>query len=122
MKILVIGGGGREHAVVWSLAQEKQHEIHCAPGNAGIAQLATCVDIGATDIENMVDYAKAQAFDLVVVTPDDPLALGMVDALIAIGIKAFGPSKARGPVGGEQGVFQTPDAAIPYPHGGVCRL
>ncbi len=94
MKILVIGGGGREHAVIWKLAQEKQHELYCAPGNAGIAQLATCVDIGATELERIADYAVQQAFDLVVVTPDDPLALGLVDLLTARGIRAFGPSKA----------------------------
>lgn len=95
MKILVIGGGGREHTIVWKLAQDKRiREIHCAPGNGGIASLAKCVDIAATDIEKMAVYAKEQRFDLVVVTPDDPLALGMVDRLQQEGIKAFGPVTA----------------------------
>ncbi|MBQ9989117.1 MAG: phosphoribosylamine--glycine ligase [Clostridia bacterium] len=94
MKILVIGGGGREHAVVSSLHNEGKHELYCAPGNAGIAQLATCVPIGATDIEALAEYAADQAFDLVVVTPDDPLALGLVDRLWEKGIRAFGPTAA----------------------------
>ena len=94
MKILVIGGGGREHAVVWKLSQEGGHELYCAPGNAGIAQLATCVPIAATDVDQMVQYAKEQRFDLVCVTPDDPLALGMVDRLREVGIRAFGPTQA----------------------------
>ncbi len=94
MKILVIGGGGREHAVIWKLHQEGGHELYCAPGNAGIAQLATCVDIGATDVQALADYAAAQQFDLVCVTPDDPLALGLVDLLRAKGIAAFGPTQA----------------------------
>jgi phosphoribosylamine--glycine ligase len=95
MKVLVIGGGGREHTIVWKLAQDKRiTNIYCAPGNGGIAQLATCVEIAATDIDKMVAYAKEQQFDLVVVAPDDPLALGMVDRLQAEGIRVFGPSKA----------------------------
>ena len=95
MKILVVGGGGREHAIVWKLSQSvKKPIIHCAPGNGGIAALATCVPIKATDVPAMVDYAKKERFDLVVVAPDDPLALGMVDALEAAGIRAFGPNAA----------------------------
>jgi phosphoribosylamine--glycine ligase len=92
MKILVVGGGGREHAIIWKLAQsDKKPALYCAPGNGGIAALATCVPIAATDVDAMVDYAKKEAFDLVVVAPDDPLALGLVDALEAEGIRAFGP-------------------------------
>ena len=94
MKILVVGGGGREHAIVWKMAQEGEHEIFCAPGNAGIAELATCVPIKATDVAGMVELAKKEQFDLVCVTPDDPLALGMVDALQKEGIRAFGPNAA----------------------------
>ncbi len=94
MKILVIGGGGREHTVVWKLHQEGNHEIFCAPGNAGIAKIATCVAIQATDVEKLADYAEQHGFDFVVVTPDDPLALGLVDLLNERGIKAFGPTKA----------------------------
>ena len=92
MKILVVGGGGREHAIVWKIAQSpKVDKIYCAPGNGGIAELAECVDIGATDIENMVKFAKEKAVDLVMVAPDDPLVLGMVDAMEKEGIRTFGP-------------------------------
>lgn len=92
MKILVVGGGGREHAIVWKIAQSpKVEKIYCAPGNGGIAELAECVDIGATDIDAMVKFAKEKAVDLVMVAPDDPLVLGMVDAMEKEGIRTFGP-------------------------------
>ena len=92
MKVLVVGGGGREHAICWKLAQSpKVTELYCAPGNAGIAQVATCVPVKATDVEGMVAWAKENAMDFVMVAPDDPLALGMVDALEEAGIPAFGP-------------------------------
>ncbi len=92
MKILVVGGGGREHAIISKLAMsDKKPELFCAPGNGGIAKLATCVPIGATEVDKMVKYAKTEAFDLVIVAPDDPLALGMVDKLEVAGIRAFGP-------------------------------
>ena len=92
MKILVVGGGGREHTIVWKIAQSpKVDKIYCAPGNGGISQLAECVDICATDIPKMVEFAKSNAIDLVMVAPDDPLVLGMVDAMEAEGIRAFGP-------------------------------
>ncbi len=94
MKVLVVGGGGREHAICWKLAQSpKVTELYCAPGNAGIAQVATCVPIGATDLDGMVQWAREHAMDFVMVAPDDPLALGMVDAMEAAGIPAFGPRK-----------------------------
>ena len=92
MNILVVGGGGREHAICWKLAQSpKVTQLYCAPGNAGIAQVAACVDVKATDVDGMVAWAKANAMDFVMVAPDDPLALGMVDAMEAAGIPAFGP-------------------------------
>ncbi len=94
MKVLVVGGGGREHAICWALKKSpKVTELFCAPGNAGISAIATCVPIGATDLDAMVQWAKENAMDLVMVAPDDPLALGMVDAMEAAGIKAFGPRK-----------------------------
>ncbi len=93
MKILVIGGGGREHTIIWKLRQNPGvTEIHCAPGNGGISDMAVCVPIKATDIPGIVDYAKKEGFDLVVVAPDDPLYLGLVDALQKEGIRAFGPT------------------------------
>ena len=92
MKVLVVGGGGREHAICWKLAQSPRvTELYCAPGNGGIAQVAKCVPIKATDVEGMVQWARENAMDFVMVAPDDPLALGMVDALEAAGIRAFGP-------------------------------
>ena len=92
MKVLVVGGGGREHAICWKLAQSPAvTELYCAPGNAGIEAVAQCVPISATDVETMVKWAVDMAIDFVVVAPDDPLALGMVDALEAAGIRAFGP-------------------------------
>ena len=94
MKVLVVGSGGREHAIVWALSKSPRvTELYCAPGNAGIAALATCVPVGATDVETMVSWAVEHQMDFVVVAPDDPLALGMVDALEAAGIPAFGPRK-----------------------------
>lgn len=92
MKILVVGGGGREHAIIWKLAQNPTiKKIYCAPGNGGIADLAECVPINAMDIEGIVNFSKEKQLDLVVVSPDDPLAAGMVDALQKAGIRAFGP-------------------------------
>ena len=94
MKILVVGGGGREHTIVWKIAQsDKVSKIYCAPGNGGISKLAECVDISATDIDSMVAFAKEKEIDLVMVAPDDPVVLGMVDAMEAAGIRAFGPRK-----------------------------
>ena len=93
MKVLVVGSGGREHAVIRALSKNKSiDEIVCAPGNGGIASLAACVNITATDVDGMVDYAKNNGVDFCVVTPDDPLALGMVDAMEAAGIPSFGPN------------------------------
>ena len=94
MKVLVVGGGGREHAICHALSKSaKVDKIWCAPGNGGIASIAECVDITATEIEKMVAFAKENKPDLVMVAPDDPLALGMVDALEDAGIRAFGPHK-----------------------------
>jgi len=93
LKVLVVGGGGREHAICAALSKSPHvTKLFCAPGNGGIAAIAECVDIKATDIENMVRFAEENA-DFVMVAPDDPLALGMVDALRAEGIRAFGPLK-----------------------------
>ena len=93
MKVLVVGSGGREHAVIRKLSENKTIDtIYCAPGNGGIADLAECVDIKATDIEGMVTFAKENV-DFCVVTPDDPLAMGMVDAMEAAGIPSFGPDR-----------------------------
>ncbi|MBQ6805010.1 MAG: phosphoribosylamine--glycine ligase, partial [Clostridia bacterium] len=95
MKILVVGSGGREHAIIKALKKSPEAEkIYCLPGNGGIAQDAQCVNIGAKDIDGIVKFAADNAIDFAVVAPDDPLALGCVDALEKAGIPAFGPSKA----------------------------
>ena len=103
MKVLVIGSGGREHAVIRKLAENKEiTHLYCAPGNGGIRAQAQTVDIAATDVEKMVDFAKQEAIDFVVVTPDDPLVLGMADAMEAAGIPAFGPSRAAARIEGSK--------------------
>lgn len=92
MKVMVVGGGGREHTIVWKIAQSpKVDKIYCAPGNGGIAELAECVPVKATDVDGVVAFAKENKIDLVMVAPDDPLVMGMVDALEKEGIRAFGP-------------------------------
>ena len=92
MNILVVGGGGREHAIIRSLKKNPQVEtIYALPGNGGIAADATCVNIGATDIPSIVNFARENAIDYAVVAPDDPLVLGCVDALEEIGVPCFGP-------------------------------
>jgi len=92
MKILVVGGGGREHAIVHALKKSPRvTELFCAPGNGGIAAEAVCVPIKTTDISALVEFSVAEKFDLVMVAPDDPLALGLVDELEKAGVRAFGP-------------------------------
>ena len=91
---MVVGGGGREHAIIKKLKENKTIEkIYALPGNGGIAADAECVNVAATDIAGIVDFAKNNAIDFAVVAPDDPLVLGAVDALNEIGIKCFGPKK-----------------------------
>lgn len=94
MKILVVGGGGREHAIIKKLSESPRvDKLYAAPGNAGIAQLAQCLPVSATDLKGVLAAAKEHAVDLVFVAPDDPLSLGMVDYLEENGIAAFGPRK-----------------------------
>ena len=94
MKLLVVGGGGREHAFIKKLRESKKVDIiYCLPGNGGIEKDAKCVPIGAKDIDGIVKFAVQQKIDLAVVAPDDPLVLGAVDALEAAGIPCFGPDK-----------------------------
>ncbi|MDO4546027.1 MAG: phosphoribosylamine--glycine ligase, partial [Bacillota bacterium] len=94
MKVLVVGGGGREHAICWKLAQSpKITELFCAPGNAGIADVARCVDIGAEDMEGLCAFAANEKIDLAVIGPEVPLAMGIVDQLEKAGVRVFGPNK-----------------------------
>ncbi len=93
MKLLVVGGGGREHAIIKSLKKNPEvTEIFALPGNGGIAADAVCVPIGATEIDKIVAFAQEQKVDYAVVAPDDPLVLGCVDALEAAKIPCFGPA------------------------------
>lgn len=94
MKVLIVGSGGREHAIAYSVAKsDKVDKIYCAPGNAGIAELAECTPIGAMEFDKIVAFAKEKEIDLVIVGMDDPLVGGLVDELEAAGIRAFGPRK-----------------------------
>lgn len=103
MKVLVIGSGGREHAIIWKLAQSKNvSKIYCAPGNGGIADLAECVPIDVMDFEKLTEFAKENNIYLTVVAPDDPLAAGAVDAFEAGGLRAFGPNKAAAIIEGSK--------------------
>ena len=132
MKVLVVGSGGREHAIIRKLKESpKVTELFAAPGNGGIGKDATCVNIGACDIEKMVDFCKTEGIDFAVVAPDDPLVLGMVDALNEAGVRTFGPRKNAAILEGSKvfsknlmkkyhiptaayGVFDDPAAAMAY--------
>lgn len=103
VKIMVIGGGGREHAIVWALKKsEKVSKLYCAPGNAGIAQLAECVPIPVNRFADLIRFARDHAIDLVVVGPDDPLAAGIVDPFEEAGIPIFGPRKNAAEIEGSK--------------------
>ena len=94
MKVLIVGSGGREHAIAWSVAKSpKVDKIFCAPGNAGIAEFAECVNIGAMEFDKLVAFAKENAIDLTIIGMDDPLVGGVVDAFEAEGLRVFGPRK-----------------------------
>lgn len=103
MKILVVGGGGREHAIIMKLSESDMVDsLYCTPGNGGISKYAECFNVSATDIEGVVELAKVLSVDMVVVAPDDPLVLGMVDALRAEGFMTFGPTKAAAIIEGSK--------------------
>lgn len=132
MKVLVVGGGGREHAIVEAVSRSSRvDKIYCAPGNAGIAELAECVPIAATDIPALVKFAKDKAIDFSIIGMDDPLVAGIVDAFEAEGLKTFGPRKNAAIIEGSKAfskhlmkkygiptadyeVFTDPDAARRY--------
>lgn len=95
MKVLLIGSGGREHALAWKLAQSAQiTDLVCAPGNAGISEVASCVDVKADDIIGLLALIQRDAYDFVIIGPEQPLAMGLVDALQDLGVKVFGPTEA----------------------------
>jgi phosphoribosylamine--glycine ligase len=107
MRILIVGSGGREHALAWAIsASPLVDRVYCAPGNAGIAEDAECVPIGAMDTAGIIAFCRKSAIDLVVVGPEAPLVAGLVDALEAAGIAAFGPSKAAAALEGSKGFMK----------------
>ena len=132
MKVLVVGSGGREHAIVWKIAQSSRVEkIYCAPGNGGISQLAECVPIGAMEFEKLADFAEKEAIDLTVIGMDDPLVGGVVDVFEKEGLRVFGPRKNAAILEGSKAFskdlmkkyhiptaayenFDNPEAAIAY--------
>lgn len=132
MKVLIVGSGGREHAIAMSVAKsDKVEKIYCAPGNAGIAEYAECLAIGAMEFDKIVDFAKEKSVDLVIVGMDDPLVGGLVDLLEAAGIRTFGPRKNAAILEGSKAFskdlmkkyniptaayenFTDPDAALKY--------
>src|SRR5690349_5647533 len=107
MKVLVVGSGGREHALCWAIAASPLcDKLYCAPGNAGIARVAECVPVAADDLEELVGFATGQGIDFVVVGPEQPLVLGLVDRLEAAGIRAFGPTAAGAVLEGSKGFMK----------------
>ena len=132
MKVLIVGSGGREHAIATSVAKsDKVSKIYCAPGNGGISQVAECVAIGAMEFDKLVDFAKENAIDLVIVGMDDPLVGGLVDKMEEAGIRTFGPKKNAAILEGSKAFskdlmkkyqiptaayenFENPDEAIEY--------
>src|SRR5947208_4837989 len=134
MRVLVIGGGGREHALCWKLRQSPRlTALYCAPGNAGIARVAECVPVSADDLNKLLRFAREQAIDLTVVGPELPLTLGLVDRFAAAGLRAFGPTAATARLEGSKaftkelcrrydvpgaafGAFRDPGAAKDYIH------
>lgn len=132
MKVLIVGSGGREHAIAWAVARSpKADKIYCAPGNAGIAEFAECVDIGAMEFEKLVSFAKEKEIDLTIIGMDDPLVGGVVDAFEAEGLRVFGPRKNAAIIEGSKAFskdlmkkyhiptaayenFTDPDAALTY--------
>ena len=107
MRVLVVGGGGREHSLCWAIAASPLCDaLYCAPGNAGIAQDAECVPIGADDVEGLVRFASENAIDFVVVGPEAALVMGLVDRLTEAGIKAFGPTAAAAQLEGSKGFMK----------------
>lgn len=100
MKVLIVGSGGREHAIAWKVAQSpKVDKIYCAPGNAGIAEYAECVDIAAMEFDKLVAFAKEKEIDLTVIGMDDPLVGGVVDAFEAEGLRVFTKKECGNPEG-----------------------
>src|SRR5262245_42016393 len=123
MRILVVGGGGREHALCWAIAGSPLcDKLYCAPGNAGIAREAECVSIAAENIPAIVEFAQREKIDFVVVGPEGPLVLGLVDRLAEAGIKSFGPSGAAAALEGSKAFTKDLCAKYGIPTAGYGRF
>ena len=123
MKVLVVGSGGREHALCWAIAKSKKlQKLFCAPGNGGIAQVSECVDISAEDISGIVNFAKSEKIGLVVVGPEAPLVAGMADRLEEAGIKVFGPSAEAAMIEGSKGMMKDLCAKYDIPTATYARF
>ncbi|MDH3594092.1 MAG: phosphoribosylamine--glycine ligase [Rhodospirillales bacterium] len=123
MRILVVGSGGREHALCWTIAASPLcEELYCAPGNAGVAQDAVCVPVGAKDLDGLIALARDKRIDYVVVGPEGPLVAGLVDRLAEAGIKAFGPSAAAAALEGSKGFMKDLCAKHGIPTAGYRRF
>jgi len=123
MKVLVVGSGGREHALCWAIAKSpKCKRLFCAPGNAGISSVAECVDVGAEDVQGIVDFAKREKIDFVVIGPEAPLVAGLADRLRGDGVKAFGPSAAAAEIEGSKGMMKDLCAKYGIPTADYARF
>jgi phosphoribosylamine--glycine ligase len=123
MKVLVVGSGGREHSLCWAIAKSpKCSEVICAPGNAGIANLARCINISVDDLDALISFAYSEKVDLVVVGPEGPLVAGLVDKLEAVGIKAFGPSAKAAAIEGSKGMMKDLCAQYGVPTADYARF
>ena len=119
MNVLIIGGGGREHAIALSvLKSPKVKQLYCVPGNAGIEEIAVCKPISVMDFEGIVDFAKEKSIDLAIVGPDDPLVGGLVDCLEMAGIRTFGPRKNAAILEGSKAFSK--DLMKKYPKKNIC--
>src|SRR5574344_393037 len=132
MKVLIVGSGGREHAIAWKVAKSsKVDKIYCAPGNAGISEIAECVDIGAMEFDRLVNFAKEKQIDLTIIGIDEPLIAGIVDEFEKEGLRVFAPRKNAAILEGSKAfskdlmkkyniptatyeTFDSPEAALEY--------
>ena len=127
MKVLIVGSGGREHAIAWAVSKSaKADKIYCAPGNAGIEEYAECVNIGAMEFDKLVAFAKEKEIDLTIIGMDDPLVGGVVDAFEAEGLRVFGPRKNAAIIEGSKAFskdlmkkYNIPTAIFPMPVIGI---